>query len=139
MRINEIVRERLYFLGISQTTLCKDVGVNVGAFNNFLNLRRGVSCKWIFQILRYLCLTFCVDGERESTMDVSDICKLVARRQAELGLTNVTIGKAVGVRPDTFCAFKGGYRSVSTAVLERILNVLGISIVPCNVNVKDIE
>lgn len=131
MMIEYEIYEALKHRGVSQTEICKDLGITVQNFNAFIHGARGMSYDTFCKILSYLGKTI---GEKDSNI-ASDIppdkMRIAVQRKMQADDVNSkTLYLNTGLNRTSLISFINGNRTYSTKKLEKIFNALNLGLVP---------
>lgn len=116
----------MHHRGITQTTVCKDLGLIVQNFNAFLKGSRGLAKDDMAAVLDYLGFAYNKDGTSFSTLlletKITDILKGGNEKMAN-------IAKSTGISPGTLSAIMNGKRQMSTKVIKTLAEYFGMKLV----------
>lgn len=127
-KLEELIDDRLKSLGISQSKMCNDLGLSRSNTCSFLKGRRGLKYDVLISILKYLGLTFGMEGEETSNADVEnaplffkECVKSKCKRITDIDLP---------IHYCTLVSFTTGDRIVTSNVIAKLMPVFGITLLP---------
>lgn len=123
--IHETILERLNFRGVSQSEICKELGLTVQNFNSFLKGKRGIPYTSLNQILAYLGLNY-TDGT--SVVEPERVNVLMKQKAVEKYGKVSKYAEESGLSGSTVSSVFTGKRKPTAITLEKMLPKLGIAL-----------
>lgn len=126
--LGELIGMRIKSLGVTQKKMCEDLGISSANTCSFTKGRRGVKYNVLISLLKYLGLTFGKEGDCTSSVELENIpsffkecVKSTGKSISELDLP---------IHSSTLSSFVNGDRMVKSGVLDKIMPILGITLLP---------
>ena len=127
-KLEELIDDRLKSLGISQRKMCNDLGLSPANTCSFLKGRRGVKYDVLISMLKYLGLTFGMEGEEASHTDIENAPLFFRECVKKKGkrITDIDLP----VHHCTLVSFTTGDRMVTSNIIAKLMPVFGITLLP---------
>lgn len=126
--IREQIQHWMEVRGVSQTTICRDLGLPITNFNAFLHDRRIVNLNRLTAIMDYLRVTFAKDG---NTYDYrpKDMSMFFLSITKGGGMRILELAERAGINGGSLSSFINGSRNLSYQSLDKLCETLGVEMV----------
>ena len=128
MQINNEINHWMIFRGINQTTLCRNIGINIKSFNSFIKGKRPIPAESLAKAMEHLSVTFGKSGEDIGNVRASKVNKIIMGIAKDNGYTMNSLSKS-NVSESTISRFMSGKCGCSSKTLEKLISALNISII----------
>lgn len=127
-KLGEIIEQRLISLGIQKVKMYRDLGISSSNTCSFFKGRRGVKYDVLIAMLKYLGLTFGKETENTSDVELNHIPEFIKScfKEKYNNIKDIDLP----VHYCTLISFTSGYRKVTSLTLEKLLPVIGVTILP---------
>ena len=129
MQINNEINHWMIFRGINQTTLCRNIGINIKSFNSFIKGKRPIPAESLAKAMEHLSITFGKSGEDIGNVRASKVNKIIMGIAKDNGYTMNSLSKKSNVSESTISRFMSGKCGCSSKTLEKLISTLNISII----------
>ena len=119
----------MIFRGINQTTLCRNIGINIKSFNSFIKGKRSIPAESLAKAMEHLSITFGKSGEDIGNIRASRVNKIIMGIAKDNGYTMNSLSKKSNVSESTISRFMSGKCGCSSKTLEKLISAMNISIV----------
>ena len=128
------IRERIYqhmlHRGVTQATICNDLGLQISNFNAFIRGNRTISFKDLVSVLKYLHLSVAPIGSECATIPPERMNEVFRNRIKNGGKKIAEIASASGICSSCISSIITGKRTASSRNLGKLMAALGLGIVP---------
>ena len=97
MQINNEINHWMIFRGINQTTLCRNIGINIKSFNSFIKGKRPIPAESLAKAMEHLSITFGKSGEDVGNVRASKVNKIILDIAKDNGYTMSSLSKKSNV------------------------------------------
>ena len=137
-KLVEMIRERIYQQmlkrGVNQVMLCNDLSLTLPNFNAFIRGKRTMPYKDLVAVMKYLRLSVAPQGMESTSSPVESMSEIFRERVKQGGLKLVEVEAAAGVNRSTISSFITGRSVTSSKNLGKMMQALGLDIVPFKKN-----
>lgn len=126
--IREKIRARMREQGVTQKTLCEDMGITLQNFSTYLSGARGIPFSRLLTVLDYLGLTFRLGEADGTTANGNGLRALVELAIKCRGMKLKEYAAESGIHYSTLSSFINGRRNLSCECLEAVVEQLGIEL-----------
>lgn len=138
IKLVEMIRERIYQQmlkrGVNQVTLCNDLCLTLPNFNAFIRGKRTMPYKDLVTVMKYLRLSVAPQGTESTSVQVENMSEVFRERVKQGGLKLVEVEAAAGINRSTISSIITGKSVTSTKNLGKLMEALGLDIVPYKKN-----
>lgn len=127
-KLEEIIATRIKDLGITQRKMCNDLGISCANTCSFLKGNRGVKYNTLIEIIKYLGLTFGVEGEETSSVKIEDAPSFFKQRIKNTGKHINEMD--LPIHYCTLVSFITGDRMVTSSIIAKLMPMFGITLLP---------
>lgn len=138
--IREDIYKRMVVRGVSQTDMCKELGVTLQNFNAFVRGGRSIPLASLFSVMDYLRLAFSINDDGADNVvapkEIIRYIRLYIRRKYRFAKQ---FAEECGVSISTITTFINGKRDLTSTTFEKILTAMNAKIVVAAPHVVEAE
>ncbi len=128
--IREKIFQQMMKRGVNQTTVCNDLCLQMSNFNAFLRGKRAMPFKDLVAVMKYLRVSVAPRGTESTATPPENMNEICSNRIKQGGLKLVEVEAASGINRTSISSFLTGKQVMSSKNLARLLQALGLDIVP---------
>lgn len=128
--IREKIFQQMMKRGVNQTTVCNDLCLQMSNFNAFLRGKRAMPFKDLVAVMKYLRVSVAPRGTESTATPPESMNEICSNRIKQGGLKLVEVEAASGINRTSISSFLTGKQVMSSKNLARLLQALGLDIVP---------
>ena len=128
--IRERIFQQMMKRGVNQTTLCRDLCLQMSNFNAFIRGKRAMPFKDLVAVMKYLRLSVAPNGMESTSIPPENMNEIVRNRIKQGGLKLVEVEAASGINRTSISSFITGKQVTSSNNLGKLMMALGLDVVP---------
>lgn len=129
--LREEIKQKIHESGKSHSRFSKELGMAASNFNAWINGARTLPYPTFIKMLNLLGLSVGPKAVGFSYMTADDLPEIFYMQMKQTGIKICDIARKTGIDPSVLSAYLTGARRMSTANVEKTMEVLGLGIVRC--------